>query len=216
MKTMNVRILSIICLATGLVAGYALRSLFTGSALPAPVVAKQIAVAKQEQQQQLRQYEARMEQMATRHARLDEQLNATRQELAKVKTVHATHVNTTRRLARQSNPNAGTIAAACNCDSLAAATLQLLTTDAAKDSLYEQTIRLMEHESSNKDSVIAFQAQRVGDLQQSLAGAIEEKAQLADANNALLKQIKRHTRKQKLLSAVALIVSGAAAYGLVR
>lgn len=213
---MNVRILSIICLATGLVAGYALRSLFTGSALPAPVVAKQSAVAKQEQQQQLRQYQARMKQMATRHARLDEQLNATRRELAKVKTVHATHVNTTRRLARQSNANAGSIVVVCNCDSLAAATLQLLATESTKDSLYEQTIGLAEHESSNKDSVIAFQAQRVGDLQQSLAGAIEEKAQLADANNALLKQIKRHTRKQKLLSAVALIVSGAAAYGLVR
>lgn len=213
---MNTRIIYILCLALGLLAGYALRSLFVGSALPAPVVGKQIvAAAKQEQQQQLKQYEARLEQMAKQHAKLDEQLTMTRQELSKAKTVHATKAAAARRLTSRQQANADTTVAR-SCDSLATATLQLIATGEAQDSLYDQTITLMEQEAANKDSVILFQKERVGELQQSLASAMDGNQQLAETNNALLKQIKRHNRKQRLLSAVALIASGAAAYGLVR
>lgn len=169
---MNTRIIYILCLALGLVAGYALRSLFVGSALPAPVVGKQIVAAA-------------------------------KQEAA------------ARRLTSRQQANADTTVAR-SCDSLATATLQLIATGEAQDSLYDQTITLMEQEAANKDSVILFQKERVGELQQSLANAMDCNQRLADANNALLKQIKRHTRKQKLLSAVALLASGAAAYGLVR
>lgn len=211
---MNTRIVSILCLALGLVAGYALPSLFTTSTLPAPAVPKQIAAASQLQQQQLKQYEARLEQMTKQHAKLDEQLKATRQELAKAKTVHATKATAVHRLAIHSKTTADTPAG--NCDSLAAATLHLLTTGETKDSLYEQTITLLEREAVIKDSVIGFQKERVEELQQSLANAMRDNQQLAETNNALLRQIKRHTRRQKLLSAVTLIVSGAAAYGLVR
>jgi hypothetical protein len=197
------------------VAGYALRSLFVGSALPAPVVGKQIvAAAKQEQQQQLKQYEARMEQMTKQHAKLDEQLTATRQELAKAKTVHIAQTTAARRLTSRQQANADTTVG--NCDSLATATLQLIAAGEAQDSLYQQTITLMEQKAANKDSVILFQKERVDELQQSLASAMRDNQQLAETNNALLKQIKRHNRKQRLLSAMALIASGAAAYGLVK
>ena len=212
---MNTRTAIILSLALGLVAGYALRSLFVTSSLPAPVVPKQIAAAKQLQQQKIKQYEAGMEQMTKRQAKLNEQLIATRQELTKAKAVHGVQTTAARRLTNRQKANADTTLAR-SCDSLATATLQLIATGEAQDSLYDQTIALMDREAVMKDSVIVFQKKRVDELQQSLVNAMRDNQQLAETNKALLRQIKRHTRRQKLLSAVALIVSGAAAYGLVR
>lgn len=97
------------------------------------------------------------------------------------------------------------------CDTLSAMVNDLMQAGAQKDTLYEEVTGNLEKQLANKDTTIALKNVQYADLKTAFEKSIQGQQLLADQNMQLSKQYKRQKVKSKLLSAILIALSGAAA-----
>ena len=102
------------------------------------------------------------------------------------------------------------------CDSLASVVPILIASSEEKDSLNRSALINLESQVQNRDSVIALQWQQYSELKSAFTKSIDAQSLLDAENKALTKSIKRQRTKNKVVSTVLFVLSGAAATYLIR
>lgn len=112
---------------------------------------------------------------------------------------------------RFENQQADTLANTTPCDTLATTVVELMQAAAQKDTLTERVTTNLEEQLANKDTTISLKDAQYTDLKTAFEKSIQGQQLLVDQKKQLNKEYKRQKVKGKLLSAVLLALSGAAA-----
>lgn len=144
---------------------------------------------------------------------LQTELTGTRAELARAKQKSRSLQTTIYGLMDKTlddNADAG-IVYNSSCDSLIGTVEYLMQSSTEKDSLYEKVTSNLEEQLSNRESLLHLQNQQYQEIRSAFDQSIENQTALANESKLLTRQVKRQKLKSKVLSAVFLVLSGAAA-----
>jgi hypothetical protein len=148
------------------------------------------------------------------NTRLSAQLKETQTELKKVNQKNTALQHSFHALLGSAGALSGK-AGFSLCESLIKTGKELLQTSVVKDSLYETVTQNLEIQLVNKDSMLLVKEQLYIKLKDSFNQSADNQQQLVVSNSQLQKQNKREKRKNKLLTATLLLLSGAITYNIV-
>jgi hypothetical protein len=173
-----------------------------------PVVIDNTAQLRQDFDQQIADYNIKMDSLGQINQKLRSEAVSTRSAILKVKqenrslkktindllTIHYTATDPTDKLQ--------------NCDSLAVTLQEVVEFDNKKDSTYENFISNLERQLSIQDSVIDLQHFENDSLQTSYKSLLDQHKNLIAENVEQRKAIKRQKRGKGLLGVVAAVAAG--------
>lgn len=197
-------------LLLGLFYSYMYRALFPVPVKPS-VSKKSMVEIKKEVTQSEAVYSKHIDSLKKKNTKLEEELVGTKKTLATVKQQNQSlKVQVYALIDRVKGPSLPIQAFDSSCDSLITAVEYLMQSSTEKDSLYEVATLNVEEQLKNKDSTITLKDELYKNLKTSFEKSLSNQEQLIDENKLLGKQVKKQKLKSKFLSAVILIISGAA------
>ncbi|WP_121355753.1 hypothetical protein [Flavisolibacter nicotianae] len=207
---------NLLCFAVGVFLGLFLGLVYGTAALcnnPLPVSVPAPKELKKEVTQFETGYAKSFDTLKKESNKLHTELAATKFELQKTKRKSQVLQSQVYSLldSRFDKQQADTISTKTSCDSLAATVSELLQSNAQKDTLYEGVTANLEQQVANKDTTISLKDAQYTGLKTAFEKSIQGQQLLVDQNKQLSKQYKRQKVKCKLLSAVLIALSGAAA-----
>lgn len=103
-----------------------------------------------------------------------------------------------------------------HCDSMTQASNEVLQHAKHTDSLYESVIQNLEMQLINKDSLLIVKERLYQELKHSFKLVVESEQMLLKENKLLYKKQKQQNRRQRLKSAVLMVLTGFITYKTVR
>lgn len=197
-------------LLLGLFYSFMYRTLFVVPVKPS-VSKKSVVEVKKEVAQSELVYAGHIDSLKKKNTKLEQELVGTKKTLATVKQQNQSlKVQVYSLIDRVKEPSLPIQAFDSSCDSLITTVEYLMQSSTEKDSLYEVVALNTEEQLKNKDSTITLKDEQYKNLKTSFEKSLSNQEQLIDENKLLGKQVKKQKLKSKFLSAVILIISGAA------
>lgn len=199
----------VLFLLIGLFIGYSMSLIFKTPAQQ-PVVAAQPAANPLKATVAMSEvyYQDIVDSLQNSNAALSEKVNNTRAELKQAKA-HGQFLSALvdTLMANYAATN-DTIQKLTDCDSLRELVQDVLATSALKDSLYDSILVAQHQELINKDQVILANELKYDGLKFSFDQSLSQQDMLLDQNLLLSKQLKHTRTKNKILSAVVVVLAG--------
>ncbi len=199
-----------IFLLVGLFVGYTMSIIFkTEAHKPVPIVAHNATTPiKNTVAMTGVYYQGVVDSLQQNNAVLVSKVSNTRTELQQVKAHNKMLVDLVDTLMANSAQTTDTIQKLADCDSLGILVQDVLYTSAVKDSLYDSILTLQHQEMMNKDQIIQANELKYDGLKFSFDQTIAQQDLLLDSNILLDKQLKHSRTKNKILSAVVVVLAG--------
>lgn len=199
----------LIVFALGIIAGISLLNLFSTDAdivSPASVedpaiVAARIAATEVH-------YQGKLDSLATVNTSLQVKVSYTQTALRQAKRRTLALEQTVQELTTAQATATDTTVLLENCDSLAAAALELLELHQMTDSLHTRIIGNMQLQLDNKDSTILLQQAQYDHLKVTLDSTLLQQQSLVQAVTECQQQVRKQKRGKKLIAALLLIGAG--------
>jgi len=181
--------------------------------VPLPPVSKQPAVElKKEVEKQETSYAKRFDSLKKQSHHLEVALIDAKASLAKAKqNSRKLKLQVCQMIENGRYPIDSIIGNAPYCDSLVVAVEYLMQSSVEKDSLYEKVTVNLEDQLKNKDSTISLKDEQYAVVKTAFNKSLANQEVLVNQNKLLNKQVRKQKLKSKILSAVLLMVTGAAA-----
>ena len=209
---------SIIFLLLGLIAGIGGSVFFSADNTPALICASKTqqsaAGIKIKSAAIETHYQGKLDSLQQTNTALKSRITSTKSELQQTKQDNKILLELVDTLIAHAGNTKDTAEKLADCDTLQSAVTELMAVTYQKDSLYEDLATALQCALDNKDSTIEVQQQAYNSLKLFLDNSLAQQDMLASQNMLYQKQISRHKVKNKLLSAVVLILTGIATYGL--
>lgn len=197
-------------LLLGLFYSFMYRALFPVPVKPS-VSKKSVVEIKKEVAQSEVVHAKHIDSLKKKNTKLEEELAGTKKTLVTVKQQnHSLKVQVYALIDRRKEPTIQTQVIDSDCDSLITTVEYLMQSNTEKDSLYEVATLNVEEQLKNKDSTITLKDELYKSLKTSFEKSLSNQQQLINENKLLGRQVKKQKLKSKFLSAVILIISGAA------
>lgn len=132
-------------------------------------------------------------------------------ELQKVKADNQVLVGIVDTLIAHAASTTDTLQKLADCDSMGGVVQELIISSAQKDSLYEQITATLQTQVTTKDAIINTSEQKYGGLKLSFDQSLVQQDMLFNQNNLLVKQLKGSRTKNKVLSAIVVVLAGVGA-----
>ncbi len=153
-------------------------------------------------------YQDIVDSLQNSNASLSQKVEATRSELKQAKAHGAFLAALVDTLIANYSATSDTAQKLTDCDSLSWLVQDVLYTAAVKDSLYDSILVTQHQELMNKDQVILAGELKYDGLKFSFDQSIVQQDLLLDNNTLLGKQLKHSRTKNKILSALVVILAG--------
>jgi len=213
------RLINIICLGLGIIAGISCTLFFGNNSIPKPVYTGTLqspADLKNTSVLIEAHFQGKVDSLTRNNNVLAGKVGNTKAELQKAKQDNKVLLELVDTLLAHSANTTDTATKLAQCDSLSETVQDLIVSSNTRDSLYEDLTTTLQAQVNNKDSVIGTQQEQYNTLKLSFDKSLAQQDVLSIQNLSLEKQVKRHKIKNKLLSAGVFILSGIAAYQLLQ
>lgn len=207
---------NILCCAVGVLLGLFLGLIYGASTFnnnPLPVSGSSAKELKKQVAQSEKDYSKSFDTLKKKSDKLTSELVVAKAELQMAKQRSQVLQGQVYNLldSRFEMQQADTPIATTPCDTLSAMVKDFMQAGAQMDTLYEEVTANLEQQVANKDTTIALKDAQYNDLKTTFEKSIESQQLLANQNKQLTKEYKKQKLKSKLVSAVLLALSGAAA-----
>jgi hypothetical protein len=212
------RLINVVYLVLGFMIGYSTNTLLHGTgAVPSNTTKADNPVQLQKQEAVYQQqFQQKIDSLSSENTVLRVQVSKTGQALNRTKRTNAELEEQVTALITNRYSTTDTAIMLANCDTLEQTVQLLISNNNEKDSLYEQAMFGLEMQVAVKDSMLSIQEEQIQSVQCAFDKSIQQQQVLLSENKAYMKTEKRQKVKRRLLSAGAMILSGFAAYSLLR
>lgn len=211
---------NIALLLCGILGGVAIVTLFRGGCgdnkTITPVSPKQVDNLVQKTNTKEKEIQVQIDSIAKASAVLSAEIKSLSSVLQKAKEKNQELAAAVIRAAKEKPVYNDSLSMLADCDSLKTKALQLIVSNAEKDSLYDLVIEKQEKQIVKKDSAIQLHQQQYISLRNFFDESITQQRQLLDQNKLFQKQLKRQRVKNKLLSGITLIAAGITTHYLIK
>jgi hypothetical protein len=213
------RIANIICLVAGLIIGFTCPDFLRHphpQAAAAPAMAQSPDAIKARSIDVETYYQVKMDSLAQTNGKLGRQVTTAKSSLQQAKSDNLLLKELVDTLIAQTSRTTDTSIRLAACDSMETAVQDLITQSDQKDSLYEGLAYTLQEQLVNKDNSIGLQQQSYNALKLSFDNSLAQQDLLTSQSAYFEKQLKKMKVKNKLLSTGLCVLSGIAAYAIVR